>query len=83
MTTFSDDFDSDIFVGNTQYVAENTLYLAEEMELFFNGEEIDCIRQPLHKSCFVSLKKKRYRFFCTTCKKAYNDFFWKRIACFF
>ena len=82
MTTFSDDFDSDIFVGNTQYVVENTLYLAEEMELFFNGEEIDFIRQPLHKSCFVSLKKKRYLFFCTTFKKAYNDFFEKELHVF-
>ena len=48
MTTFSNDFDSDIFVENAQYVVENTFYSAEEMELFFNSEEIDFIRQPLH-----------------------------------
>ena len=82
MTTFSNDFDSDIFVGNAQYVVENTFYSAEEMELFFNSEEIDFIRQPLHKSCFVSLKKKRYQFFCTTCKKAYNDFLEKELHVF-
>ena len=82
MTTFSDHFDSDIFVGNAQFVVENTFYSAEEKELFFNGEEIDFIKQPLHKSCFVSLKKKRYQFFCTTCKKAYNDFLEKELHVF-
>ena len=60
MTTFSDDFNSDIFVGNSQFVVENTFYSEEEKKLLFNGEEIDFINRPLHKSCFVSLQKKRY-----------------------
>ena len=51
MATFSDDFDSDIFVGNAQYVVENTFYSAKEKELFSNCEETEFIRQPLHKSC--------------------------------
>ena len=82
MTTFSDDFDNNIFVENAQFVVENTFYSAEEKELFLNGEEIDFIKRPLHKSCFVSLKKKRYQFFCTTCKKAYNDFLEKELHVF-
>ena len=82
MTTFGDDFDSDIFVGNSQFVVEKTFYCQEQKELLFNGEQIDFIRQPLHKSCFVSLQKKRYQFFCTTCKKAYNDFFEKELHVF-
>ena len=82
MTTFCDAFDSDIFVGNDQYVVERNFYSAKEKELFFSGEEIDFIRQPLHKPCFVSLKKKRYQFFCTTCKKAYNDFLEKELHVF-
>ena len=53
MTTFNDDFDSDIFVRNARYVVENTFYSVKEKELFLNGEEIDFIKQPLHKSCFV------------------------------
>ena len=82
MTTVSDDFDSDIFVGNAQFVVENTFYSEEAKELLFNGEKIDFIKRPLHKSCFVSLQKKRYQFFCTTCKRAYNDFFEKKLHVF-
>ena len=81
MTTFSKDFNSDVFVGNAQFVVENTFYSPEEKEIF-NGEKINFIQQPLHKSCFVSLQKKCYQFFCTTCKKAYNDIFEKELHVF-
>ena len=82
MFTFSDDFNSDIFTGNSQFVVENNFYSEEQKKLLFKGEEIDLIRQPLHKSCFVSLQKKRYQFFCTTCKRAYNNFFEKKLHVF-
>ena len=62
MFTFSDDFNSDIFTGNSQFVVENNFYSEEQKKLLFKGEEIDLIRQPLHKSCFVSLQKKCYVF---------------------
>ena len=82
MFTFSDDFNSDIFTGNSQFVVENNFYSEEQKKLLFKGEEIDLIRQPLHKSCFVSLQKKCYQFFSTTCKRAYNDFFEKKLHVF-
>ena len=82
MFTFSDDFNSDIFTGNSQFVVENNFYSEEQKKLLFKGKEIDLIRQPLHKSCFVSLQKKRYQFFCTTCKRAYNDIFEKKLHVF-
>ena len=77
--TFSDNFNSDIFTGNSQFVAENYFYSQEQKELLFADEEIDLKRQPLHKSC---LQKKRYQFFCKTCKRAYNNFFEKKLHVF-
>ena len=82
MFTFSDGFNSDIFTRNSQFVVENNFFSEEQKKLLFKGEEIDLIRQPLHKSCFVSLQKKRYQFFCTTCKRAYNDIFEKKLHVF-
>ena len=76
--TYGDDFNDDIFTGNSQFVVENWFLSREARELLFlnAGSNTDnFIRQPLHKSCFTSLQKNRYRFFCTTCKKIYNEFF--------
>ena len=69
MTTFSNDFDSDIFVGNSQFVVENTFYSQEQKELLFNGKKNYFIRQPLHKFCFVSLQKNVISFFAQHVKK--------------
>ena len=82
MFTFRDDFNSDIFTGSSQFAVENYFYSEEQKKLLFKGEEIDLIRQPLHRSCFVSLQKKRYQIFCTTCKRAYNDLFEKQLHVF-
>ena len=76
--TYSDDFDNDIFTGNSQFVVENYFLSREQRELLFlnAGSNTDNFsRRPLHKSCFTSLQKNRYRLFCTTCKKVYNEFF--------
>ena len=76
--TYSDDFNDDIFTGNSQFVVENWFLSREARELLFlnAGSNTDnFIRQPLHKSCFTSLQKNHYRFFCTTCKKICNEFF--------
>ena len=76
--TYNDGFNDDIFTGNSQFVVENWFYSRRARELLFlnGGNNTDnFIRRPLHKSCFTSLQKNRYRFFCTTCKKIYNEFF--------
>ena len=83
--SYSDDFTNDIFTGNSQFVVENYFLSREQRELLFlnAGSNTDnFIRQPLHKSCFTSLQKNRYRFFCTTCKKVYNEFFERRLHVF-
>ena len=83
--SYSDDFTNDIFTGNSQFVVENYFLSREQRELLFlnAGSNADnFIRQPLHKSCFTSLQKNRYRFFCTTCKKVYNEFFESRLHVF-
>ena len=73
--TYGDDYRDDIFTGNSQFVYENYFYSHEQKELLFRDGDVKLSKLPLHKSCFTSLQKKRYRFFCTTCKKVYNDFF--------
>ena len=83
--SYSDDFTNDIFTGNSQFVVENYFLSREQRELLFlnAGSNTDNFsRQPLHKSCFTSLQKNRYRFFCTTCKKVYNEFFESRLHVF-
>ena len=83
--SYSDVFTNDIFTGNSQFVVENYFLSREQRELLFlnAGSNTDnFIRQPLHKSCFTSLQKNRYRFFCTTCKKVYNEFFESRLHVF-
>ena len=80
--TYSDDFSSDIFTGNSQFVVENYFLSREQRELLFlncGSNNDNFSRQPLRKSCFTSLQKNRYRFFCTTCKKVYNEFFESRL----
>ena len=75
--SFGDGYDDDIYVGNSQFVVENYFFNHEMKEMLFKiyVEAENFATRPLHKSCFTSLQKKRYRFFCTTCKKIYNDFF--------
>ena len=79
--SFGDGYDDDIYVGNSQFVVENYFFSREMKKMLFGkyveAENFDV--RPLHKSCFTSLQKKRYQFFCTTCKKIYNDFFESRL----
>ena len=73
LLTFDDYYCSDVFVGNSQFIVENYFFSREKRKMMFNihNSTSDIFsRQPLHKSCFTSLQKKRYRFFCATCKKS-------------
>ena len=56
MNVFDDNFNNEIFTGNCQFVVENYFYPREVFESQFENEKIDFIKQPLHKSCFVSLQ---------------------------
>ena len=83
--SFDDYYESDIFTGNSQFVVENYFFSRKQREMLFmdDGSNTDNFsRQPLHKSCFKSLQKKRYRFFCTSCKKIYNEFFESKLHVF-
>ena len=75
-SSFDDYYSSDIFTGNGQFVVENYFFSRQQRELLFMNESNndDFSRQPLHKSCFTSLQKEHYRFFCTTCKKSITNF---------
>ena len=39
------------------------------------SEEISFNKRPLHKFCFTSLKRLRYKRFCTTCKIIFEEYF--------
>ena len=83
-STFGDNYDDCVFVGNSQFVVENYFFSREMKQMLFGSfvEADGFLERPLIKSCFTSLQKKRYRFFCTTCKKIYNDFFENRLHVF-
>ena len=80
--TYGDDYSDEIFIGNSQFVHENYFYSREQREFLFRNGSVKLSKQPLHKSCFISLQKKRYRFFCTTCKRAYNELFESKLHVF-
>ena len=80
--TYGDDYSDEIFIGNSQFVHENYFYSREQREFLFRNGGVKLSKQPLHKLCFISLQKKRYRFFCTTCKRAYNEFFESKLHVF-
>ena len=80
--TYGDDYSDEIFIGNSQFVHENYFYSREQREFLFRNGGVKLSKQPLHKSCFISLQKKRYIFFCATCKRAYNEFFESKLHVF-
>ena len=77
---YGEEFQDDIFVGNNQFAQENNLLSCNEREkLFKKSLNIsDCFfRQPKHKSCFTSIQKHKFSYFCTECKNTYCKFFQK------
>ena len=82
LNVFDDNFNDDIFVGDHQFVVARYFQPREQLDAMIEREKIVFSKRPLHKSCFTSLRKKRYKYFCTSCKKIYNDFFEKKLHVF-
>ena len=81
---FGEEFDDDIFTGNNQFIEENNLLSRAELEkIFLKNNVSDCFfRRPKHKSCFTSMQKYKFSYFCTECKKIYYNFFEKDLYVF-
>ena len=79
LNVFSDTFNDDIFVGDHQFAVARCFQAREQLLAMTEREKIVFLKRPLHKSCFTSLRKKRYKYFCTSCKKIYNNFFEKKL----
>ena len=47
------------------------------------SDKINFLKRLLHKSCFTSLDKVRYKHFCTNCKTFYNEMFEKDLHILF
>ena len=82
LSVFDDTFNDDIFVGDHQFVVSIFFQPKEQLDAMTECEKIVFLKRPLHKSCFTSLRKKRYKYFCTSCKKIYNNFFEKKLHAF-
>ena len=82
LNVFDNTFNDDIFVGDHQFVVSRYFQPREQLLAMTEREKIVFLKRPLHKSCFTSLRKKRYKHFCTSCKKIYNDFFEKKFHVF-
>ena len=81
LSVFDDIFNDDIFVGDHQFVVSRYFQPREQLLAMTEREKIVFLKRPLHKSCFTSLRKK-HKYFCTSCKKIYNDFFEKKLHVF-
>ena len=82
LSVFDDTFNDNIFVGNHQFVVARYFRSREQLDAMTEREKIVFLKRPLHKSCFTSLRKKRYKYFCSSCKKIYNNFFEKKLRFF-
>ena len=83
--SYGEEYYDDIFVGNNQFLSENTsLSFKKREELFNRSLNISdhFLRQPKHKSCFTSLQKQNFAYFCTECKNTYYKFFEKHLHTF-
>ena len=82
---YGEEFYDDIFVGNNQFFRENGLLSRSEQEELFRktlNMSNYFFRQPKHKSCFTSLQKQNFTYFCTECKNTYYKFFEKDLHTF-
>ena len=83
---FGEEYYDDVCTGNRQFDTENALLSFDERQAIFR-KRINTgdlfFRQPSHKSCFTSLDKLKYEFFCTNCKKIYSNFFEKQLHVFY
>ena len=73
LNVFDDTYNNDIFVGDHQFVVARYFKSKKELDEI-TDEKIVFLKRLSHKSCFTSLRKKRYRYFCTSCKKIYKEF---------
>ena len=73
LNVFGDRYDDEILVGKVGNCHE---WKSTE------SEEISFDKRPLHKSCFTSLKKLRYKHFCTSCKNIFEEYFVENLYVF-
>ena len=78
-------YDSDIFVGNDQFMLSNLNLTHDEREkLYFKTlKKVEKIfkKKPERKSCFTSLEKYKYECLCSRCKEIFNLHFVKKLFC--
>ena len=76
-------FNTDIYVGNDQFMMSNSNLTHEQREeLYFETKKkVNKIfkKKPERKSCFTSLEKYTYECFCTSCKRVFNTFFLEKL----
>ena len=83
LNMFDNTFNDDIFVADHQFVVARYFQPREQLDAITELEKIVFLKRPLHKSCFTSLRKKCYKYFCTSCKIIYSGFFEKKLHVFF
>ena len=81
LSVFGNTFNDDIFVGNHQFVVSRYFQPREQLLAMTERKKIVFLKRPSHKSCFTSLRKKRYKYFVQAVKK-FITIFLKKITCF-
>ena len=80
-------FDTDIYIGNDQFMNSNYIHLTsdEREELYHETKrKVGKVsrKKPKRKSCFTSLQKFTYECFYNKCKEIFDIFFLEKLHCF-
>ena len=76
-------FNSEIYIGNDQFMTLNANLNREQREELYHETKKKLNKffkkQPKTKSCFTSIQKYSYEFFCSNCKRIFDIFFLEKL----
>ena len=76
-------YNSEIYIGNDQFMTSNENLNNEQREELYHETKKKLKnffkKEPERKSCFTSIQKYSYEFFCSNCKRIFDKFFLEKL----
>ena len=76
-------YNSEIYIGNEQFMTSNEILSNEQRKELYQKRKIKLKKifkkEPERKSCFTSMDKYSYEFFCSNCKIIFDNFFLEKL----